>query len=138
MQWLDFQDDDNLRSERIKQLEPQARAGRVLISTASGKMAELKRQLVNFGLVRENGIVDAISRLAAKVPVSLMRQEIEDEEAERHLRRTHEMMYHFVYGLGEGVAEMESKKRQEQEAHAAAMARMQNVGMTDILGGLDG
>ena len=43
-----------------------------------------------------------------------------------------------LVGLGEGVAEMESKKRQEQEAHAAAMARMQNVGMTDILGGLDG
>jgi hypothetical protein len=138
MQWLDFQDDDNLRSERIKQLEPQARAGRVLISTACGKMAEVKRQFVNFGLVRENGIVDAISRLAAKVPVSLMRQEIEDEEAERQTRRRQEMMYHFVYGLGEGLGEMESKRRQQQEAHAAAMARIDNLGMVDILGGLDG
>lgn len=140
MQWLDFEDDDNLRAERIRQLEPQARAGRVMISTASGKMGELKRQLVNFGLVLENGIVDAISRLAAKVPVSLMRQDIEDEEAEMHLRRQHELMYHFVYGGQEqaGLAELESKQRREQEAHAAAMERVMNIGMTDILGGLDG
>jgi hypothetical protein len=139
VQWLEFEDDDNLRAERIKTLEPQARAGRVLISTACGKMGELKRQLVNFGLVRENGIVDAISRLAAKVPVSLMRQEIEDEEAEHHLRRQQEMMFHFVYGGNqEGLAELASKKRQEQEAAAAAMERVMNIGMTDILGGLDG
>ena len=138
MQWMEFEDDDNCRFERIKQLEPQARAGRVLLSTATGKAGELRRQLCNFGLVRENGIVDAISRLAAKVPVSLMRQEIEDEEAEMHLRRRQELMYHYVYGAGEGLAELESKRRREQEAHAAAMQSIDNIGMTDILGGLDG
>ena len=138
IQWLDFQEDDNLRAERIKTLEPQARAGRLLISTACGKMAEFKRQVINFGLVRENGIIDAVSRLAAKVPLSLMRQEIADEEAEMQLRRRQDLMYHFVYGQGEGLAELASKQRQQQEAHAAAMARMDNMGMRDILGGLDG
>ena len=138
IQWLDFQEDDNLRAERIKTLEPQARAGRLLISTACGKMAEFKRQVINFGLVRENGIIDAVSRLAAKVPLSLMRQEIADEEAEMQLRRQQDLMYHFVYGQGEGLAELASKQRQQQEAHAAAMARLDNMGMRDILGGLDG
>lgn len=140
MQWMEFQEDDNCRFERIKQLEPQARAGRVLISTASGKAGELKRQLCNFGLVRENGIVDCISRLAAKVPISLMRQEIEDEETEMLLKRRHEMMFHFVYGAdqGAGLGELESRQRQEQEAHAAAMQAIDNIGLTDILGGLDG
>lgn len=140
MQWMEFEEDDNCRFERIRQLEPQARAGRVLISTATGKAGELKRQLCNFGLVRENGIVDCISRLAAKVPISLMRQEIEDEESELHLRRRQELMYHFVYGPGggEGLAELESRQRQEQEAHAAAMQNIDNIGLPDILGGLDG
>ena len=138
VQWLEFQEDDNLRFERIRQLEPQARAGRVLISTASGKAGELKKQLCNFGLVRENGILDSISRLAAKVPVSLMRQEIDDEEAELQLKRKHELMHHFIYGPAGGLAELESKKRQEQEAHAAAMQAIDNIGLTDILGGLDG
>jgi hypothetical protein len=140
MQWMEFEEDDNCRSERIKQLEPQARAGCVLISTATGKAGELKRQLCNFGLVRENGIVDCISRLAAKVPISLMRQEIEDEESELHIQRRQEMMYHFIYGAdrGEGLAELETRKRQEQEAHAAAMQEIDNIGLPDILGGLDG
>lgn len=139
-QWLEFQDDDNLRAERIKQTEPQARAGRILISTASGKAAEIRRQLVNFGLIEENGIVDAISRLAAKVPISLMRSEIEDEESELQIRRHHESMFHHIYGSGrgEGLAELESRKRQEQEAHAAAMQSIDNMGLPDILGGLDG
>lgn len=138
-QWLEFQEDDNMRYERIKQVEPQARAGKVLISTATGKAGELKRQLVNFGLVKENGIVDCVSRLAAKVPVSLMRQEIEDEEAEMQIRRHQQAMYHHIFGqAGEGMAELESRQRQEQEAHAAAMDRINSLGMTDILGGLDG
>lgn len=140
VQWLEFQDDDNLRNERIKTLEPQARAGRVLISTACGKMGELKRQLVNFGLVRENGIVDAISRLAAKVPVSLMRQEIADEEMEGQRRVAEAAAFAFVhgYGRGEGMAEAEKQQREREIASAAAMERAMSVGLTDILGGLDG
>lgn len=138
LQWMDYEDDDNCRTERIKQLEPQARAGRVLISTATGKAGELRRQLCNFGLVRENGIVDCMSRLAAKVPISQMRQEIEDEEAELQIRRRNDAMYHFVYGSSEGVAELETRERQKQEAHAAAMQAIDNMGLTDILGGLDG
>lgn len=139
MQWMEYEDDDNVRSERIKTLEPQARSGRVFISTAAGKLGELKRQLCNFGLVLENGIIDCISRLAAKVPVSLMRQDIADEEIELHLRRQQEMMYHFVYGpQREALAELETRKRQEQEASAAAMSSINNLGMRDILGGLDG
>ncbi len=137
IQWLEFQEDDNYRRERIKQLEPQARAGRILISTATGKAAELRRQLLNFGLVEENGIVDCISHLAARVPVSLWRAEIEEEEAELQIRRRDEMMNHFVYGMG-GVDELESRQRKEREAQAAAMASVDNLGLTDILGGLDG
>jgi hypothetical protein len=140
MQWIEFEDDDFRRSERIKQVEPQMRSGRVLISTASGKAGELRSQLLGFGLMPQNGIVDCISRLAAKVPVSLMRQEIEDEEAEMHIQRRQQLMYHFIYGADrdQGIAEMESKQRAEQEAHAKAMEAVNNLGLTDILGGLDG
>jgi len=137
IQWLEFQDDDNCRRERIKQLEPQARAGRILISTACGKAAELRRQLLSFGLVEENGVVDCISHLAAKVPVSLWRAEIEEDEQELQIKRRHAMMSHFVFGMG-GVDELESRQRKEREAQAAAMASIDNLGLTDILGGLDG
>ena len=141
MQWLEFEEDDTLRTERIKGMEPQMRAGRFFISTGTGQAAELKRQLCNFGLVRENGIVDCMSRLSAKVPLSLMRQEIADEEAQEQIRHRHLMMAHFVYGGMErdaGIAAMEEKKRKEREAHDAAMRNIGSLGLTDILGGLDG
>lgn len=137
--WLDFEDDDNLRAERIRAIEPQCRAGRIKISTACGKAGELKRQLCNFGLVRENGIVDAISRLASKIRVSLFRQELEEEELEAMARRAQSSAYAFVHGYGgqvEGLAE--AKKMKEQQAAQAAMEKTMNIGMTDILGGLDG
>lgn len=140
MQWSEFEEDDNVRSQRIEQLEPQARAGKILISTECGKMAELKKQLLNFGIIRENGIVDCISRLAAKVPISLLRADLEDEELESHRRRRDEMMFHFVYGpdSAQGLADAESRKRREQEAHAQAMQRVNNTGLSPILGMLDG
>lgn len=140
IQWLDFEEDDTVRKERIKSMEPQARAGRILVSTACGKSGELKRQLVNFGLVPENGIVDCISRLAAKVPISQMRQEIEDEELEALRRQSDMVAYRFVHGYGSpaGLSEAEKQKREREEASNAAMERAMSVGLTDILGGLDG
>ena len=138
IQWLDFQEDDTQRIERMRNLEPQAEAGRVLISTGAGKAVELRRQFLNFGLVIENGIVDCVSRLAAKVPASLMRAEIDDEEKELQIQRRNDVMSQFVYGQQGGVDELETRRAQENAAQAAAMASIDNLGLTDILGGLDG
>ena len=137
IQWLEFQEDDNDRFERIRNMEPQARAGRIRVSTATGQASELRRQLLNFGLVRENGILDCISRLACKVPVSLMRSEIEDEEIEMQIQRRNAIMSQFVFGQ-QGVNELEERRSQEMAAHRAAMASIDTMGLTDILGGLDG
>ena len=90
--------------------------------------------------MRENGIVDAISRLAAKVPVSLMRSEIADEEMEGQRRVAEAAAFAFVhgYGRGEGMAEAERQQRERELASAAAMERALSSNLTDILGGLDG
>lgn len=138
IQWLDFQEDDTHRFERMRNLEPQARAGRLLISTGTGKQAELRRQFINFGLVVENGLLDCASRLAAKVPFSLLRSEIEDEEKELQRSRAQSIMWTHVYGQQEGVAALEDKHQQEKAAHDAAMRNVNNLGLTDILGGLEG
>jgi len=137
IQWLDFEEDDNNRRERIRHLEPQARAGRIQISTGSGKAAEIRRQFLNFGLVTENGIVDCVSRLAAKIPVSLLRQDIDDEEKERQIQQRHNIMAQFVYGQ-QGVDALEEQTQMERAASEAALQAVDTMGLTDILGGLDG
>ena len=138
IQWLEFEEDDTQRISRLDCLEPQARAGRIWISTATGKQAELRRQFINYGLVVENGIIDCISRIAGKVPLSLMRQEIDDEEEELQIRRRHDLQWQHIYGQMGGMEEVETQATQEEMAHAKAMERVNNLGLTDILGGLDG
>ena len=138
IQWMDFEEDDNLRFDRIRNMEPQARAGRILVSTATGAASELRKQLLNFGLVPENGIVDCMSRLASKVPVSLMRKEIEDEEAELAQQRRYSVAHQFIFGQQEGMSAAEEKRNMEWAAQQAAMQSIDNMGLTDILGGLDG
>ena len=85
----------------------------------------------------DNGIVDCISRLASKTPVSVLRNEIDEEEREMQIQRRNANLASFVHGY-QGVSALEEQKRQEQEAHAAAMAKIGTYGLTDILGGLDG
>jgi hypothetical protein len=138
MQWLEFQEDDTDRMERMRSLEPQARAGRIWISTGTGRAAELRRQLLHFGLVEENGLVDCLSRMAAKVPMSLFRAEMEEEEREMQIRRRHEIYAQFVFGGAGGGYELEEKQQQAEAAQRMAMEAVQTFGLTDILGGLDG
>ena len=137
IQWLEFQEDDNLRNERMRNLEPQARAGRLLISTVAGHASELRRQVLNFGLVLENGILDCISHLASKVPVSLLRAEIDEEESELQIKRKIEIANHFAFAQG-GVQALEECKAREEAASAAAWQSINTGGLSDILGGLDG
>jgi hypothetical protein len=137
-QWMEFEEDDNIRIARIKQLEPQMQQGRIAISTGIGKIAEVKRQFVNFQLIEENGIIDTISRLASRLPMNILRQEIADEEAELHRRRREDAMHSMIFSHG-GVAAVEDQKRREMLARANeyAMARTNELGLPEFFG-LDG
>lgn len=138
IQWTEFEEDDNVRHTRIAQLEPQMGAGRIAISTAIQKAAELRRQLLYFGIVPENGIVDCVSRLAAKIPVSVMREEIDEEEAELHRRRREDHAYDMAFGQMGIQAVEDTTEAMKQAAHDFAMERTNSFGLPDILGGLDG
>lgn len=137
IQWTEYQEDDTDRRSRISALEPQAKAGRILVSTSTGQAAELRKQLLNFGLIPENGIVDCISRLAAKIPVSVLRQEIEDDEKERQTQRYQSLLWQHIYGNMGGMQELE-ESQQKEAASAAAWEATNTLGLTDILGGLEG
>lgn len=139
IQWLEYEEDDNSRKQRMIQIEPMMRSGRIRVSQAITKLSELKRQLLFFSLVRENGIVDCISRLAAKIPVSVMRTEIAEEEAEHYRREHDEESYRMIYEQG-GVQQVKEAAQDyaEQMAQEFAMERTNSFGLPDILGGLDG
>lgn len=134
LNWIPFEESDGDRFSRIEQLEPMMRSGRLSISTTTGKAAEMRRQFVHFGLISENGIIDAISRLAIKIPVSLLRTEIDEDEMHAQRRRRQQLESDMVYSHA-GQQAMEEQRLRDQMT--SAMPR-NSYGLPDVLGGLDG
>jgi hypothetical protein len=139
IQWLDFEEDDAMRIARIKNLEPAFETGRLCISTGIPKASTLREQFIHFGLILENGMVDAVARLASRLPVSVLRKEIAEEEEELQRRRREDAMFRMVYGQG-GMAAVDEQRMREAQAHMAtqaAMGRTNEFGLP-YLYGLDG
>ena len=134
LNWIPFEESDGDRFSRIEQLEPMMRSGRLSISTAAGKSTETRRQFVHFGLISENGIIDAISRLAIKIPVSLLRTEIDEEELVAQRRKRQQLESNMVYGAA-GQQSMEEQRLRDQ---MNMMHPRNSYGLPDVLGGLDG
>jgi hypothetical protein len=135
-QWFEFEEDDNVRQARLRQLEPQMQSGRIFISSALSKSSEIRRQFVHFGLVEENGIVDVISRIAARVPASTMRQEISAEEIELQERRRQDAMFNMAFGQP-GVRTLQDDAELARQQLASMRALTVANGLPSFFG-LDG
>lgn len=137
IQWLDFEEDDNRRAGQIGQLEPFMKAGRLIFASDMNHAAHCRRQFVLYGLVQENGIIDCIAKLAQRVPMSLMRANMSEEEIEAQLRLKERAQFDQIFGP-QGVPELEEKKRQRAQASMMAMERLNQYGLPPLPGGLDG
>src|SRR5665213_411990 len=73
IRWVEWEESDDRRNAAIKALEPLLKVGRVLFSTAMTRWQECRKQFVHFGLVPDNGIIECVSKMADRVPVSQMR-----------------------------------------------------------------
>jgi hypothetical protein len=136
-QWIDFEEDESERTASIEMLEPMIKSGRVLFSTAMGKAQECRKQFVFFGLVEENGIAHCISKLAAKVPLSLMRANMAEEEIGHYRRlRDDAMLSQFIEQQGFDRADQENK--QKMAATLEALSRTSHHFGPPLPGGLDG
>jgi hypothetical protein len=137
MQWLEFEEDDARRTAQMEQLEPLMKVGRVWFSTAMSKAQECQKQFVHFGLVEENGIVDAIAKFADLVPISQMRANMSEEELEWQRRRRDDAMISAFLGQ-QGMPVVDEQMRQKADAHLQAMGAVSNFNFPPLPGGLDG
>ena len=137
IQWLEFEEDDNRRNAAMLQADPLMRSGRLLFSTAMGHRADCRKQFLNFGLLPENGIVDCISKLAEKVPISLFRANMTEAEIEYQRQVREEAQWNAMFGQ-EGMKVVDEQARQQAEATILAMNSMNEHGFPPLPGGLDG
>lgn len=137
IQWTDWEDNENLRANSIKQLEPMLKVGRVLFSRDMNKGSECKKQFVHFGLVEENGIIECVSKLADMVPISQLRANMEEEELEWQTRRREDAMLNSFLQQ-QGMPQVDEQAKQKAAAHLKAMQKATTWGLPAMPGGLDG
>lgn len=137
MQWVEFEEDDARRTGEMEQLEPLMKVGRVWFSTAMSKAQECQNQFVHFGLMLENGIVEAVSKFADLVPLSQMRANMSEEELEWQRRRREETLISAFLDQ-QGMPAVDEGLRQQADAQLQAMSAVSNFGIPPLPGGLDG
>lgn len=137
MQWREFEEDDARRVASMEQLEPLMKVGRVWFSTSMSKAAECQNQFVNFGLMLENGIVEAVSKFTDMVPLSQMRANMSEEELEWQRRRRETAMVSQFLDQ-QGMPAVDEQLQQKAAAHLDAMSSISNYGIPPLPGGLDG
>jgi hypothetical protein len=131
--WLEFQEDDTVRALRVKNTEPLVNSKRILFSMGIRCMAELNNQFGNFGMIDEQEIPDAVSRLAERLPKSILVTD-QTEAAKAAWKSAQEQdQCDRVYGLGQyaipqGVVEVETPYEPPKNS----------LGLEDIMPGLNG
>ena len=139
VQWSEFEEDDHVRQGRMKKAEPLMKSGMLRFSARMKHGIDCRKQFVNFGLVKENGIVDCISRATDLVPMSLWRANMTDDELEYQRGRREDAQFNMIYGQM-GMNAVDEEARQRALATVMAMESVKTVagGLSALPGGLDG
>lgn len=130
----DFEADDSKRTGRMANLEPIMKAGRLWITRGLTQRDALRLQFTNFRLVEDNGFVDVISRLASRIPVSVLRTQATEAQVTMRERARQSSAWDSIYGHG-GAELVEDRLRREAKA---AASQQNSYGLPNVLGGLDG
>lgn len=141
VQWTWWEENDEIRAAKIKQLEPLMNVGRMMFSTAISRSIDCHRQFVHFGLVPENGIAECVSTFASMVPMSQLRANMQEEEIQHQRRqRDNAAVSHFLDQMN--MPGVDEQAQRQANAHLAAMQAATESGkpawLPPLPGGLDG
>lgn len=142
LNYAEWDDNENYRTARIKQMEPLLKVGRVLFQRVMTKGSELRKQFVHFGLIEETGLIECVARLADRVPLSQLRANMEEEELEWQRRaRERSMLADFLGQQGlimQGQNLVDEQLAQKTMAHVQAIREAGTWKLPPLPGGLDG
>jgi hypothetical protein len=137
IQYTDWEENEAVRVQEIRQLEPLMNVGRLVFSTGMTKARECRRQFVHFRLVEETGIIECVAKMANMVPISQMRASMEDDEIEWQMRRRDDQTINWLLDQ-QGMPRVDEQARKRAMAHVQAVQKSTNYNMPPLPGGLDG
>jgi len=135
--WQDFNDDTGQRDLRIRNIEADLATGRLYFNAGMKQLRALMLQLTQYGMLPNNAIPDCIARVAdALLPQSIAREMDDEDEAWNAVRERDK--YNMIYGRGQYARPEPEPEEEEAEYTDPNDEPYNELGLENILGGLNG
>jgi hypothetical protein len=129
--WVDFEEDDGVRDQRVKSVEPLIVSTRLVFADSIPALNQVYKQFCNYGMVEECELPDVVSRLSDRLPKSISVAELEQQQdLDWELARQRDM-YDRTHGLGNYAPK-------EPVVEEVYKPPTNGLGLSDDLGGLNG
>jgi len=79
--WMPFIEDDGERDTRIRNIEADIAASRIVFSNGIAKLKALIQGFVQYNMIEETGLPDVVSQVAGNLPQSIAAENSEEESA---------------------------------------------------------
>jgi hypothetical protein len=133
--WMDFEGDAAERDTRIRNIEPLLATSRLFFSNGL-KIKPLIEGFVQYGMTKESGLPDVISRVADNLPISIAATELDDEDLSWKMMRERDK-YNMIYNRGP-YAPVEPEPEEMEPTEERIEDRLVNeLGLEIIMPGLE-
>ena len=138
IEWMDYEGDPGTRDLRIRNLEAVLDSTRLLFSSGLKQLKQLMAQFTQYGMVDEFALCDVVSRVADNLPQSIA-AEIEDEDNDLAWKQMMERdKYNMIYGRGPYAPPEPEPEEVEEIVEEEEVPAYNELGLENILGGLNG
>jgi hypothetical protein len=137
LDWKAFDDDTGARDLRIRNLEADLATGRLYFNAGMKHLRALMLEFTQYGMLPDNAVPDCVARVADELLPQSIAAELEDEDMawKAAAERDH---YNMLYGRGQYARPEAEPEEQEPEQPDPAEERYNELGLENILGGLNG
>jgi hypothetical protein len=137
LDWKDFEEDAAERDLRIRNIESLLATGRLLFNAGLKQLRAVMLEFTQYNMIPENAIPDGVSRVADNLPQSIAAEDLDDEEAAWQSARERDH-YNMIYNRGPYARPEAEPEETEYEQPDPADEKYNELGLENILGGLNG
>jgi hypothetical protein len=137
LDWIDFEEDAGERDLRIRNIESLLATGRLLFNAGLKQLKSVMLEMTQYGMVPENAIPDCIARVADNLPQSIAADDLDEEDASWQAARERDH-YNLLYNRGPYAPPEPEPEELEMEQPDPSEAKYNELGLENILGGLNG
>jgi len=135
--WQNFDDDTGERDLRIRSMEALLAGGRLYFNAGMKHLRSVMLEFSQYGMLPDNAIPDCVARVADNLPQSIAAEELDDEDAAWNAARERDH-FNMLYGRGQYARPEPEPEEIAEEQPDPAADRYNELGLENILGGLNG